>query len=403
MKKYAASLLLLFSIQLHAEIPVILQNVALGDFVTWYTEQTGESVIISTDADLKLTVYAPNTPIESLPGLFRSIISAHGLALEGGQPLIIADPAPEQLSQPVDQSTDLVTLVYRFQHVLADDLLEFTSTFSRSAFEPSLAVASVYVVRSLNALALTTTQDRHDVYADLMSHLDTPRPLVLLEAVIYEHRDSSGQDLGLAYGHQRDSSGVLGGFNAGQLESLASSGLSLGILSGQNLSVLVNALRSDVQSKILSTPQILVMSGERGVISVGQNVPFLASTTVSNGRETQSIERRDVGVSLTVRPFVSQGGEIILGIQLTADSINQALQASDIITNTRNLSTTVRIQSGQSIALGGLITSDEEERVSSVPFLGAIPFLGALFRSTSTETTERELNIVLRAVSVTTL
>lgn len=405
MKTFVASFLLLFSAFTLASTPVILQDTELRDFVTWYTKQTGQGVIISPGIKATLTVYAPDVTPDALPDLFAAVIRSHGLDLQPGNPLVItaADHTPDPVPF-LDDSLSLVTRVHVFRHVLADDLLDFSTSFVQFQQNGKKASKSpsVYVIRSLNALALTTTEDQHAVYDDLLPVLDNPRPLIHLESVIYETTDSSGLDLGLSYGQSsRTDSGALGGFNLSGLGQMPGAGGSFGIFDGDYLTFVLNALRSDLSGKILSTPQILVLSGEQGLISVGQNVPFLTSVTTGTSQTTQGIERRDVGVSLSVRPFVSQHGQIILNISLTADTINQSLQATDIITNTRNLTTTVRIEAGQSITLGGLITEDQEETFKSVPFLGSIPILGALFRSTSTSTHRRELNIVLRASEIT--
>lgn len=402
MKTFVASLLLLFSTITLASTPVILQDTELRDFVTWYTKQTGQAVIISPGIKTTLTVYAPDVTPDALPELFSAVIRSHGLDLQSGNPLVITQSDPTQ-SADQDESLPLVTRVHVFRHVLADDLLEFSTGFVQVGDngEQATQLPSVHVIRSLNALALTATEDQHAVYDDLLPLLDNPRPLIHLESVIYETSDSSGLDLGLSYGQStRTDSGAVGGFSLSGLSQIPGAGGSFGIFDGDYLTFVLNALQSDLAGKILSTPQILVLSGEQGVISVGQNVPFLTSVTTGTSQTTQGIERRDVGVSLSVRPFVSQQGQIILNITLTADTINQSLQATDIITNTRNLTTTVRIQAGQSITLGGLITEDQEETVKSVPVLGSIPLLGVLFRSTSTSTHRRELNIVLRASEI---
>ncbi|MBE0507548.1 MAG: hypothetical protein IBX50_12670 [Marinospirillum sp.] len=404
MKTFVASLLLLFSTFTLASTPVILQDTELRDFVTWYTKQTGQGVIISPGIKTTLTVYAPDVTPDALPDLFAAVIRSHGLDLQPGNPLVITQPDHSLQSADQDESLPLVTRVHVFRHVLADDLLDFSTSFVQLQRDGKQASKSpaVYVIRSLNALALTTTEDQHAVYDDLLPLLDNPRPLIHLESIIYETSDSSGLDLGLSYGQStRSDSGALSGFNLSGLSQMPGTGGSFGIFDGDYLTFVLNALQSDLAGKILSTPQILVLSGEQGVISVGQNVPFLTSVTTGTSQTTQGIERRDVGVSLSVRPFVSQQGQIILNISLTADTINQSLQATDIITNTRNLTTTVRIQAGQSITLGGLITEDQEETVKSVPLLGSIPILGVLFRSTSTSTHRRELNIVLRASEIT--
>ena len=403
MKKLAVSFLLIFSpVVFASSVPVILQDTPLRDFVVWYSKETGNSVLISPDVSLSLTVYAPSVERHALPDFFSAVIRSHGLELSSGssgEPAVISKPSSQS---SLEKSSDpRYTRLHIFHHVLADDLLDFSSSFfSTSSAISSPSAQSVYVIRSQNALAVTATSDQHDLFQELLPFLDSARPLVYLEAVIYEVASSENFDLGLSYASSvSENTPHTAAFNRG-LRALANNGFSFGIYDGDFLNFALNALHANTDTKILSTPKILVMSGESGTISVGQNVPFIASSSTVNNQLIQSIERKDVGFNLSVKPFVSSSGQIILGLSLSADSINTSVQASDIITNTRNLSTRIQLSSGESLVLGGLVNEDTDTRVSKVPFLGSIPFLGALFRSTTTTSIQRDLNIVLKATSL---
>ncbi len=166
---------------------------------------------------------------------------------------------------------------------------------------------------------------------------------------------------------------------------------------GGNLRGLLSALISNSNTKILSTPQILVMDREQGYISVGQNVPFLVSTEVTDGGNSiQNIERRDVGVSLTVTPHVLASGEIVLQIGQESSSVANSTQAADLITNKRSIATVARVADGQTLLLGGLVSDEERTIESGVPVLKDVPWLGALFRSQSSEKTQKELTMMIR-------
>lgn len=412
MKKLAVSFLLMFSpVIFAATVPVILQDTPLRDFVVWYSKETGNSVLISPDVSLSLTVYAPSVERQALPDFFSAVIRSHGLELSSGstgEPAVISSPKKlPEVEQLISTDSTRSTQLHVFKHVLVDDLLDFSSSFfsSTSAPSPTPSAAlplssSVFVIRSQNALAVTATEEKHTLFQELLPFLDSARPLVYLEAVIYEVASSENLDLGVSYASSRsENTPYTAGFNRG-LRALANSGFSFGIYDGDFLNFALNALHANTDTKILSTPKILVMSGESGTISVGQNVPFIASSSTVNNQLIQSIERRDVGFNLSVKPFVSSSGQIILGLSLSADSINTSVQASDIITNTRNLSTRIQLASGESLVLGGLVNEDTDTRVSQVPILGSIPFLGAIFRSTTTTSIQRDLNIVLKATAL---
>lgn len=168
MKKYAASLLLLFSFHVHASVPVILQDASLKEFVTWYSEQTGQAVIVSPGTDARLTVYSPNTSVDSLPELFHAIIESHGLQVQGDSPLVISKPQPADPDNPEQELQNLITQVHIFQNTLADDVRDFTSSFIMASDSKTDRSPAVHVIRSLNALAVTTTEEQHQLYSSLL-------------------------------------------------------------------------------------------------------------------------------------------------------------------------------------------------------------------------------------------
>lgn len=403
MKLLVSFLLLIFSSLTYADNPIVLQDTPLRDFVSWYTNKTNKTVLIESGNNITLNAYAPSVDDQALEEFFKTLLNAHGLDLvtQGDSYLVKIKEVDLSLPDLKEDREPLITVVHVLNNVLADDLESFARIFTNQSDDKKDSNIQVFVIRSLNALALKTTEEQQATFSDLLPFIDTPRPLVYLEAIIYEDTTGKGLDLGIGYGKQTNDTGdYVGGFSLGALNELNPNGFSFGVLSDDVLKFTLNAIQNDSKVNILSNPQVLIVSGEEGIISVGQNVPFISSTTLNNGNTTQSIERRDVGVSLTVKPFVTQSDLIMLNLALTADSINQSLKATDIITNTRNLSTKVILKKGETLLLGGLVTTEEEEQVRKVPLLGSIPYLGALFRSTSTSTTKKELNIMLKATSI---
>lgn len=132
---------------------------------------------------------------------------------------------------------------------------------------------------------------------------------------------------------------------------------------------------------------------------MGQNVPFISSKSVTDGGTAlQQIQRRDVGISLTVQPHVLENGSILLSIHQESSSLdNAASAAADIITNTRSLDTSIIIKSGESVMLGGLINEDSKSTSTHVPLLHKIPLVRSLFKSRSRDRSQRELSMVLKA------
>src|SRR5690606_29471026 len=173
-----------------------------------------------------------------------------------------------------------------------------------------------------------------------------------------------------------------------------------------NLQVLARALEGDSGANVLSTPNLLTLDNEEAKIIVGQNVPFITGsfstpTTGSAVNPFQTIERKDIGITLRVTPQVSEAGAVKLRIFQEISSVTRdkaLVQSADIITNKRSLESTVLVDDGQIVVLGGLIQDDQQATIDKVPLLGDLPFLGALSRYESRNRRRPNLIVFLRPV-----
>ena len=170
---------------------------------------------------------------------------------------------------------------------------------------------------------------------------------------------------------------------------------------------LVRVLAGDSNTNILSTPSLVTLDNEEAEIVVGQNVPFVTgsfTTTGSTGSVTnpfQTIQRQDVGLTLKVKPQINEGNAVKMDIDQEVSSIAPApagISASDIITNKRSIKTSVLVESGQIMVLGGLIDDQLKQSQQKVPLLGDIPLLGWLFRYTSTTKDKTDLMVFIHPV-----
>jgi general secretion pathway protein D len=282
-----------------------------------------------------------------------------------------------------------------------------------------------------NALIITAPAATMKSLQGVIRKLDIRRPQVHIEAVIAEINVNPSAELGVQWrgtdivaGSNR---GFIGGTNfsngsnpsinsmstaAGLTAGLANlSGFNLGYLDGSttiggvqilNLSALVSALASNRDSNILSTPSLVTMDNEEAEIIVGDNVPMATgsytgvgstSTTVQNPFTTY--ERKDVGLKLKVTPQINEGDTIRLNIAQEVSSLKDTTIGLQT-TATRSIKTNVIVDDGRILVLGGLISDDIQETVSKVPLLGDIPFLGWLFRYTTSSHNKRNLMIFLR-------
>ena len=284
-----------------------------------------------------------------------------------------------------------------------------------------------------NSLIITADTDEMAALEAVIARLDIRRAQVLIEAIIVEVTVLEGQELGLqwlfandsgAYGSnittneaRRNSLSQLGGAlvpddgseNIGTREVAASlatiPGTTLGwgmVDESLTMTVILNALESQGNTNILSTPSLLTLDNEEAFITVGQQVPFVTgsytNTGVGNGASNpfQTIERQSVGVTLKVTPQINEGDAVVMDITQEVSSLGPALIASDIITNERKIETMVLANDGNIVVLGGLVEDKVTDSSEGVPVLSSIPLLGRLFRSDAVEVTKQNLLVFIR-------
>ncbi|TBW59481.1 type II secretion system protein GspD [Marinobacter halodurans] len=282
---------------------------------------------------------------------------------------------------------------------------------------------AIFADEGLNALVVRGEPSIMQEVDTIVDALDVRRAQVLIEAAIVEISDELGSDLGVQFAVADEGNGstplagtnfgnvglslgdIIGAIASNEVVSPATGGLSLGLgernENGITWGFLIQALSSSTAANLLSTPSIITLDNQESEIVVGQNVPFVtgSTTTTSNGVSNpyQTIERRDVGLTLKVTPTISADGLVKLIVEQTTENIADSVEsASDLVTNKRQIKTTVLADDGETIVLGGLIREDYSVAKSKVPFLGDIPYLGALFRSESKTKIKRNLLVFLR-------
>lgn len=284
---------------------------------------------------------------------------------------------------------------------------------------------AVFADEGLNALIIRGEPSLMQEAEEIVAQLDVRRAQVMIEAAIVEISDELGDQLGvqLAAGDESsDAMPVLGtnltsgegmiGLNAvisalvGNTLPQLGGGITLGggerNRDGVSWGVLIQALSTSSAANLLSTPSIITLDNQESEIIVGQNVPFRTGESTVAGDGTTNpfttIERRDVGLSLKVTPTISADGLVRLVVEQTTENISptDVAGASDIITNKREIKTTVLADDGETVVLGGLIRDDYQINKSKVPLLGDIPFVGRLFSSESESRVKRNLLVFLR-------
>ena len=301
------------------------------------------------------------------------------------------------------------------------------------------STATIQAHEGDNALVISAPPAVFRSLAAVIRQLDIRRAQVLIEAVIAEVSDETANELGVQWQVPfGDKSHVVGGtnftgntpgnnilnvtaglnssggpvstvgngFNLGYLDTITFNGKQLLSLGG-----LVSALRSNGKNNILSTPSIMTLDNQEAMIKVGQEVPFLTGSYTTNtgtsggatgtsttgiGNPFQTIQRKDVGLTLTVTPHVNSGDSVRLDIHQEVSSLLPPVQgAVDLVTNKREIKTTVLVKNDSVLVLGGLISDNVKDSVQKVPALGDIPLIGNLFRYRSNDHTKQDLMVFL--------
>jgi general secretion pathway protein D len=302
--------------------------------------------------------------------------------------------------------------------------------------------ATIQAHEENNALIISAPPAVFRSLAAVVRQLDVRRAQVLIEAVIAEVADQTASEIGVQWqlpfhtnrdGSIRDS--VIGGTNftgrtpgnniiaASQNPLGVGNGFNLGYINGTitvgrntifELGALVTALQGDGKSNILSTPSVLTLDNQEAEIKVAQEVPFLtgqyttnalgSQTTTAGGSTTttgitnpfQTIERKDVGLVLKVTPHINEGDSVRLDIHQEVSNLLPPVQgAVDLVTNKREVTTSVLVADNSLLVLGGLIDNQLKDNEQKVPLLGDIPLLGNLFRYRTNDRSKTDLMVFL--------
>jgi general secretion pathway protein D len=316
------------------------------------------------------------------------------------------------------KATDLVSIL----GTVRDSMVEAQTIGKDSSLAKSSQI-NIEAHEQTNSLILSGSPVLIQTLEGVIQKLDIRRAQVLVEAIIVEIAESKAKDLGVQWLFQDNSNSskipvgtvnfnnsnngivsitnaLLTGSSQDQADAFANQGGTLGFgynSAGVSFGVLLNALAANTDSNVLSTPSLLTMDNQEAFIHVGQEVPVITGSTAGSNNDNpfQTITRQDIGVQLKVTPQINDGDAVQLAIEQEVSSLS-GLSASDIITNKRLIKTTVLVNDGQTIVLGGLIDDDVQESSSKVPVLGDIPGIGRAFKSDKTQHRKRNLMVFIR-------
>jgi general secretion pathway protein D len=393
--------------------------------------------------------------VRVLTSLNRAVPGAKGAAAQSAGNVLVADERTNSvllggertsrlrmraiishLDTPLDSggNTDVVYLRYAVASEIVDTLLGVGKIEEKEATQGKAAAVprgefDIQADEATNALVITAPPDIMRTIKRVISQLDIRRAQVLVEAIIAEVTDKTARELGVqwVFNGAKDSSGPVGIVNftnsgsliadvingaasvadGGSFPSIVDNALiGFGKTSGSfNYLAVMNALSSDTNNNILSTPTLVTLDNEEAEIIIGENVPFVTGSFTSTGASDgatnpfQTIQREDVGLTLKIKPQINEGDALRLEIEQEVSNIADSVAgAADIITNKRSIKTNVMVDDDQVVVLGGLIEEKVSESIQKVPLLGDIPILGYLFKSTTADVTKTNLMVFIHPV-----
>ena len=394
---------------------------------------------------IQLTNLAPRDVEDALKNLGGQRPKYSIVAIPGTNSLVL-EGTPDDLARlkPIINQMDSAGFAPRgavsvisLRYADGADLIEILTTLLPNYAREGEPVPTVAHEVGSNSIVISASAETQAALEQIIRQLDIRRPQVLVEAIIVEISDTAAKDLGVQfaiggldgsfipfvgtnYSRQAPSALALAGAIAGpqlglsDAESEAFRDAAVSSILGSNgvvaggggidndtlFSVIVNALQTDEDSNVLSTPFVTTLDNVPARFVVGQDIPITTGESLGtdNLNPFRTFERMEVGIKLDVLPQISEGDVIRLAIKQEVSSIAGALTtlSSDFITNTREIETTVLANDGEIIVLGGLIQDDEQITADKVPILGDAPVIGNLFRSKSKSRARTNLMVFLR-------
>ncbi len=328
------------------------------------------------------------------------------------------------------KADDLMDVIY-LKYAQASEISAILNSISNSFVADADGKKTVITFHEkTNSLIISSAEENLNSIRNIVSKLDIRRAQVLVEAIVVDLSENAAKRLGVEAiysGNDEDSipigitrfSGtgadllsIAGASDDEQDVTLTTTAVSSllntqGLVAGfgdltkgkDNFVGILNAIADDSDSNILSTPSILAMDNEPARLFIGQEIPITTGESLgtNNSNPFRTTSRQEVGIELEITPQINEGASVILSIKQGVSGIAGVAQSGlDVITNKREIETTVLVDNNQIIVLGGLIDEDIQEVVSKVPVLGSIPLLGKLFQSSSSSTSTKNLMVFLK-------
>ncbi len=393
-------------------ITLNFQDIEVRSVLAIIADFTGLNLVASDSVTGRVTLNLQDVPWDQALDL---VLKSHGLASRQEGNVIVVAPAEElaareqlelQTREQLETLAPLETEYIQVKYAKADDLAQLLR--GESGFGLLTERGRVAVDPRTNTLLLQDTADQISNIMDTLERLDVAVRQVQIEARIVIARDSATRELGVSWGLSNNEGGSPNGLNAGGASSgVADSGglsvdlgdelnpstaFSFGYLSGDVLLDLeLRALESEGKSQTISQPRVITANQSTAIIKQGTEIPYQESTS-SGATDT---EFKEAVLSLEVTPQITPDNRIIMDLAINNDTVaDQSFNGAPAI-DTNEIMTQVLVDNGETVVLGGILTTEQVRSLFKTPFLGDIPVLGNLFRYTEDSNDKVELLVFI--------
>ncbi|MBF0384667.1 MAG: hypothetical protein HQL27_02230 [Candidatus Omnitrophica bacterium] len=403
-------------------ISLDFRNAPLEDVLKMFAQQAGWNFIASSEVSgVKLNVYLDKVPVEEA---LERILSAKGLTYE-----LYPDSNIFTVKPLVKTDRQLVTRVYRLKNASVPKA-SINTTLDDITTEPSGLTDAIKALLSpkgsmvedprTNSLIVSDTADQIPLVEQALSRLDVKIPQILIECEILDTKKGDAEEIGIKWGNPSNNEGIVmtntpgtlqtfwpfdqdrlfGGRNLNSADwEVPKLSYTAGTWALVGLGQKLQLLRSDTDTKTLARPRIITLNNQMAKIEISTDQVIGTKTVTDNvtGTSTDSIERASTGVKLKVTPQANiDSGEITLAVQPEVINATQStLDPTTAEPETRGSKSITRVMSGDTLIIGGLIRTEEQNTSYSVPVLGAIPLIGRAFKHDNRSKVDRELIIFL--------
>lgn len=414
---------------------VVNRLIEVVDRVDEMGSQQRQTIKLKYGSASEMAELVNNLVREETKGQSTSLLQAKIVADERTNTLVISGPEyvrretiklVKELDR--DQSTQGNTRVFYLNYAKAEKIVPVLTGITEKMKDGKTAQSagssdknmSITADEQTNSIVITAQKDVMQSLEQVIAKLDIRRAQVLVEAIIVEVQDGNGLNLGIQWSNnnaggtqftgtgaslstvaagvrQYKKDGVISSDSALASTMQSFNGMAAGFFSG-DWNVLLTALSTSNKNDILATPSIVTLDNKEASFNVGQEVPSLSgSQTTSGDNIYSSVVYKTVGTKLKVTPQINEGDAVLMEIEQEVSSVDTSTDSTLGPTfNTRTIQNAVLVKTGETVVLGGLLDDSSKETKSKVPLLGDIPWVGNLFRYTSTETAKRNLMVFIR-------